>query len=957
LFSLTVTAVVAAGALGPDYAAGRGRTQGADTTKTQPAPASLAPQTQLATTPAAQTTQVQESQSQATQPATPPQAPQTQPATPPQAPQTQLATATQATQAPQTQPATTPAAQTTQATPTPAPQAKQATITFKGDSVIYASDAYRFKRVGDFDLITVLDTLNSPESEADSLFALDSLPKLTARDTIFPPDSLKEIDPFRYEYYVALLDPEIHRLVVDSLQASHDTLFAHELFDLAQADSLLRIRIDSTYYADSTVRAQIAFELWYNSLDKQARKAYDYEKKVERKMAQADSIRAAKEQQQAIKDSLLQVTPRILQTPYFPEEMQYKRIVAWEVDQDFHSIKPFEPDTSFNYHFYDYPIYRKDVNATWLGVGGSPAQSYNFFERRYREDVEFYKTSEVWSYNPSTFLQYNTKTPHTELAYFGTLLAGEQKESDNLHIFTTQNITPELNISFLYETHGGNGILENEKTSNKTTGVGINYVGKKYLMNAGVINNKINRNENGGVQDNYFVRDTSGIDTREFPVNLKSASTQTKKTTFYLDQQYRIAFDFLSRKDTTQVETDSLATPSFTRDVTSAFIGHSTEITSYSRIYQDKTTGNLSAFYNDVFNFNPDESRDSMGVKKLDNKVFIRLQPWAQDAIVSKLNIGVGNLIRTYFDSTSLRPTSHKESDIYTYAGIEGKFRNNLDWNAKGHLNLIGDNIGDFDLEGNLDLRFYPFRRAKNSPLNVNAHFETSLKEPNYYQKRINTNHFSWDNDFSKISTTKIEGKISIPRWKFDASVGYALLSNNIYYDTKGIIRQNDQAMNVLSAYVHKDFVLFNHIHLDNRILAQSSSNQDVLPLPKLALNLRYYVQMNISKGAMIMQLGANAFYNTQWYAQSYNPVLGVFHNQTERLYENGPYIDLFANMQWKRACLFIKYQNFMNGWPMKKKDYFSADHYIVTTDGMTGLKIGIFWPFYTEPGKAPINK
>ena len=44
--------------------------------------------------------------------------------------------------------------------------------------------------------------------EDTSLFLapIDTTPHLTARDTIFPPDSLRDIDPFRYKYYVAILD-------------------------------------------------------------------------------------------------------------------------------------------------------------------------------------------------------------------------------------------------------------------------------------------------------------------------------------------------------------------------------------------------------------------------------------------------------------------------------------------------------------------------------------------------------------------------------------------------------------------------------------------------------------------------------------------------------------------------------------------------------------------------------
>ena len=263
-------------------------------------------------------------------------------------------------------------------------------------------------------------------------------------------------------------------------------------------------------------------------------------------------------------------------------------------------------------------------------------------------------------------------------------------------------------------------------------------------------------------------------------------------------------------------------------------------------------------------------------------------------------------------------------------------------WSTNGY------EVNDFGIDANLTFSAYPFRRDKSSPLLLNAHFETSLKEPDHYQQRLFTNHFRWENDFGKISTTKIEGRLMIPRWNLEAMFGYALLGNNIYYDTDGIVRQNGQAMSVMSAYLRKDFRLWK-FHLDHQALFQVSSNPDVLPLPMLALNFRYYLQFDVVKKVMQMQIGANGRYTTRWYAPAYNPVAGVFHNQNEEMYGNCPDIDVFVNIQWKRACIFIKLVNVGLGWPNDQADYFSAHHYILP---QRTLKVGIFWPFYIQPGK-----
>lgn len=333
---------------------------------------------------------------------------------------------------------------------------------------------------------------------------------------------------------------------------------------------------------------------------------------------------------------------------------------------------------------------------------------------------------------------------------------------------------------------------------------------------------------------------------------------------------------------------------------------------------------------------------------KLENRVFLRLQPWSDDAIVSKLNGGIGNRILSFytFDPTFLKANTNTVwNSAFVYAGVEGQLRDYIHWDATGDYVFLGSQMNDLSVKANARLDLYPFRRARKSPVSLNVHFETSLEEPEYYYQHYYSNHYKWDNDFGKISTTKIQGSLNIPRWRIGARVGYALLSGNVYYDSTGVVRQNNSPMSVLSASLDKNFAL-GPVHLDNRLLFQISSDDEVLPLPTLAVNSRLYLQLNIKKNIMQMQLGAEGWYNTKFYSPAWNPAVGAFYNQKEEKYNNGPVIDAFINVQWKRACIFVKLENIGNGWPMDKADYFSAHHYIRT---QTAFKIGVYWPFYLQ--------
>ena len=827
------------------------------------------------------------------------------------------------------------------------------------DTVLYQADAYKLNRKGDLADVALSDSILASLGMFNDSQEEDSL-GLTARDTIHAPDSLREIDPFRYKYYVALLDSLTHQIVRDSLAEQIRYWWSVPDTLMARSDSADRFRLDSLYSRDSADRARAAFLAWYNGLSKDERKKYDYEQKMNRKMHEMDSLRNVKEEKKAVRDSIRESTPRILESFAIPEEMQYKRIITWNIDPDFQKIEAEEPDTSYNYYFYDYAFRRQDVNSSWLGVAGSPVQNYNYFKRDSDSGIDFYTPYESWSFSHSTLRNFNTKTPYTELAYWGTLLlASDETESDNIHIFTTQNITPALNLQLLYDRWGGGGMLDNEATKNKTFALAGNYLGRKYMAHAGVISNTVSHEENGGVQDGFWVRDTT-VEAREISVVLNNAQNSIKKRTAFLDQQYRIPLTFIkdifTPKDTSKTEASA---DTLVRDVTTAFIGHSSEWNWYGREYTDafSASGYVDDIFHRTYNYSTSASKDFFRATQLDNRLFMKLQPWSEDAIVSKLNVGVGDLYNTWLnqhDSLKYRSV-HKENSLYAYAGVEGNLHEYFDWDAGGRFFFAGDDLGDFDLNANARLNFFPFRRARKSPLSLTAGFGTSLASPDYYTHRIYANHFSWDKTMAKVSETRFRAGLDVPYWKLSADVNYALLGNHTYYDTAAVSRQHSGVISVLSASLRKEFVIGDFLHLDNRALIQTSSNQEVLPLPLLSLNLKWFAQFVVQRNerrenVMTMQIGLNGWYNTQWYAPAWNPATSTFHNQKSVLYENGPIVDVFMNIQWKRACIFLKLENANMGWPLRDSDYFTAHNFINT---QRTLKVGIFWPFYLQPGRG----
>ena len=791
------------------------------------------------------------------------------------------------------------------------------------DTVIYSNKKIytKFRKEGSKAMADSLEGVQEVE---------DTTPVILARDTIKVPDSLRLTDPFRYKWYIPLVDSLSHKLAVDSLKNA--------------GDSVIWRQIDSIYYADSTVAARLKFQQWYNSLSKEERKKYDYNQKLKRQQKELDSLFALKDSLQHIKDSIRENTPRILETFALPDSLWYKRVVRWYRDPLFSDIKVDMIDTTANYWFNDYKYLREDVGVVSQGTHGSAYMYYDFFKRKNNEGVAFYEPYEAYTHTPSTLPMYNTKTPYTELAYWGTLLANTEREESNIHILVSQNIHPELNITLEYDRNGSNGMLAHERSSNRSYGAWFNYLGKKYLAHGGVIGNVMKKNENGGFTDSFWLRDTT-VDSREIPVYFETGKNKVKKTTFFLDQQYRFPLPFLAKIFGAE-EADSTSTG----DLTTAFLGHSSEYSNYAKIYSDEITAadtNGRRYYNNNFFIHPTKTNDSLHVTKIENKIFAKLQPWSKDAVVSTLNVGLGNRIMKYYSFAPngyiVKPGNTTWNSSYLYGGAGGRFEG-FTWNAQAYFTIVGDESGDSGIRADADYSFYPFRKAKKSPVSIHLSFETTLDRPDFYQLHYYGNHDKWDNDFGKISLTKLEGSIDIPYWKLKASAGYSLLKNNIWYDSMGMVQQNTSPMHVLKFGLEKDFKLW-FLHLDNRALVQLSSNKDVLPLPTVAINSRGYVQFTIN-GVMKMQIGANAQWTTAWYAPSFRPSTGVFTNQSqEKIGGKTPYMDFFVNMQWKKACIFVKYVNgsmLLSDYP----DYFSAKGYIRSQNA---IKLGIWIPFYTS--------
>ena len=616
----------------------------------------------------------------------------------------------------------------------------------------------------------------------------------------------------------------------------------------------------------------------------------------------------------------------------FDQEVVKNRIFTWQINRYLNKPLIGHIDTTINDHRVDFSFYERDIGATYLGVSGSAALTLDYFQRPVHEFMYTLAAYDAYRLTPDNIRFYNTRTPFTRFIYNGTIFSNKTFEQTNIEVLHTQNMTPELNIGVMYRLYGARGLLANESTESRTFTLFTSYSGKRYAAHAGYIFNRSNNKHNGGVLSDSDVRDTV-MDARVIQVNLQQAAEKALNHTFFLTHSYGIPLNFF-RKDA-----DTLRAG----EGTMVYFGNSLEYTTAYRNYTDliASTDSVGRNYYKFYHIDSTMTRDTMRTSLFDARLFVSLQPFAPDFIISKIEGGAGyrHLSNYYFKPDDyLRPVSNAtQNNLYLYANASGVFRRYISWSTFARYYAAGFYQNDLFFNADAAFSLYPLPQG----IHLRGNFSIDFRTPDYFLHHYYSNHLAWDREYTQTIENKIQVSLEAPDWNTTLSVGHSLLKSPVVFDTTATPRQFDETVSILSATLKNNFRLW-MLHLDTRVLFQRSSHQHVVPLPLLSANATFYGEFELVKNVLRMQLGVDAYYNTKYYAYGYNPAAGAFHLQDKREIGNFPYIDVFANMKWKRATIFIKYLNLGQEWG--NKDYFSALHYIRPQHV---VKVGIAWPFY----------
>lgn len=187
---------------------------------------------------------------------------------------------------------------------------------------------------------------------------------------------------------------------------------------------------------------------------------------------------------------------------------------------------------------------------------------------------------------------------------------------------------------------------------------------------------------------------------------------------------------------------------------------------------------------------------------------------------------------------------SYSENNISVGGQLSKREGKTLHYDVTGEVTLLGEDVGQFDVEGRADLNFRLFKDT----VQLAARAFVKNLNPSFYMRHYHSQFAWWDNDLNKEFRTRIEGTLSLKRTRTALTVGVENIKNYAYFATDKIayndeggqfagysnrisVKQYGGSVQVFSARLNQNFK-FGILHWDNEVAYQKTSNQDILPCP-----------------------------------------------------------------------------------------------------------------------------
>lgn len=571
------------------------------------------------------------------------------------------------------------------------------------------------------------------------------------------------------------------------------------------------------------------------------------------------------------------------------------------------------------------------ASPAWVTTGNYGAQGENMIwaDRTPTSDFFFRDAVERWIPNASTMRFYNTRVPMTLLSYNS---AGSRDESQNhLGAIFSGNANKEIQIGALLDYIYSKGCYANQADKGIIWGFSGSYLGSRYELQAWFNQYNLLNKDNGGITDPRYITDpaivqggVTTVDTKTIPTRLNNAHTRNKGKELMINNRYKVGYWHEERD-----ENDSIIARTYI-PVTS-FI-YTLNYKAGFHMFRNTFDGTTKDFFENTY-LNSAITDDNTKYWTLSNTVGVSLlegfHKYAKFGLAAYLTYEISRYTQTVdtLDRSTLTP--FPQGIVIAPAATENKARvgaqltkqhgSILRYSATAEIGVLGVAAGDIMADGNITTNIpLPFDTISISGF---ARF-SNLATP-YFMRNYRSNHFIWQNNFGKERRLKFGGAITIPISDTHFSIYAENIQNYVYFGENFLPQQHGGSVQVFSAALRQNLHV-GILHWDNDIIYQTTSDDNIIALPTLAVYSNLYLKFKIA--TLYVQFGVDCDYYTRYYAPNYQPATESFANQRTTKIGNYPFMNVYANLKLSKVRFYVMMSHINQGW--FSSDYFSMPNY-----------------------------
>ncbi len=566
----------------------------------------------------------------------------------------------------------------------------------------------------------------------------------------------------------------------------------------------------------------------------------------------------------------------------------------------------------------------------------SPHQVEAYFDRRTSHDVMFLNAYNLFRFDPSQQLYYNSKLPCTILSY--SKEGGGLQTNDHLKINFFGNFNKQFGIGTNLDYVYARGEYPESSAKPLKWNSYTYYENDQYKAYASFTLSKLANQENGGITDRELVLHPDNFkenftDPKNLATNLVSTWNDTDQRQIHFQHSYDLG-KWEERFD----PADSSYWDEF---IPVASIFHSIDFEYLHHVFRMDDGADASEYgYFKNHYYNKSNTLDSTSYRDFTTYAGIRLNEGFNKFSQFSLSAFLGFEHQRY---TMLADTlhldfidrSHSSNTLWAGGQLSRHLTPLLNFDATARIAVNdGDKRGNVDVNGNLRM-VIPLGSTSDGTAGDSAIFEAKGSFQNtrmpYMMLHYFSNHFKWDNEkaFKSEQRNRVEGKLSYPRSLSSVRFCFEHINNYHYFDSTFMPKEYNKQMDVFGLELRQGVRAGKWLQWDNAVLVQYTTHKEILPLPQVSIESDLSLHFRIAK-TLSVQAGVAAYYHTRYYTPTYQPATQQFALQERYKCGNYPLLNGYVNCNLKRIKFFLTAHNMLENFI--NNDMFLMPFYPVQT-------------------------